>query len=92
MLRFSDSSTSQFQIRVKILARLVTQFDGKLKGKMMDFILEDIRNRVDLAFAWLYQEYNLYLDKWPNGNLENYDECLTSLLSGLQEKPDQKDG
>ncbi|XP_059496865.1 symplekin isoform X1 [Stegostoma tigrinum] len=79
-------------IRVKILARLVTQFDGKLKGKMMDFILEDIRNRVDLAFAWLYQEYNLYLEKWPNGNLENYDECLTSLLSGLQEKPDQKDG
>ncbi|XP_051900217.1 symplekin [Pristis pectinata] len=79
-------------IRVKILARLVTQFDGKMKGEMLDFILEDIRNRVDLAFAWLYQEYNLYLSQWPNGTLENYDECLTSLLSGLQEKPDQKDG
>ncbi|XP_078393700.1 symplekin, partial [Cetorhinus maximus] len=79
-------------IRVKILARLVTQFDGKMKGKMMDFILEDIRSRVDLAFAWLYQEYNLYLGQWPSGNLKNYDECLTSLLSGLQEKPDQKDG
>uniref|UniRef100_UPI00398E4AEC symplekin n=1 Tax=Pristiophorus japonicus TaxID=55135 RepID=UPI00398E4AEC len=79
-------------IRVKILARLVTQFDGKMKGEMMDFILEDIRSRVDLAFAWLYQEYNLYLSHWPNGALDNYDECLTSLLSGLQEKPDQKDG
>ncbi|XP_078287131.1 symplekin isoform X2 [Rhinoraja longicauda] len=79
-------------IRVKILARLVTQFDGKMKGEMLDFILDDIRNRVDLAFAWLYQEYNLYLSHWPNGMLENYDECLTSLLSGLQEKPDQKDG
>ncbi|XP_067875156.1 symplekin isoform X2 [Heterodontus francisci] len=79
-------------IRVKILARLVTQFDGKMKGKMMAFILEDIRSRVDLAFAWLYQEYNMYLSQWPNGTLENYDECLTSLLSGLQEKPDQKDG
>ncbi|XP_059807363.1 symplekin isoform X1 [Hypanus sabinus] len=79
-------------IRVKILARLVTQFDGRMKVEMLDFILEDIRNRVDLAFAWLYQEYNLYLSQWPNGSLENYDECLTSLLSGLQEKPDQKDG
>ncbi|XP_072346324.1 symplekin isoform X1 [Scyliorhinus torazame] len=79
-------------IRVKILARLVTQFDGKMKGKMMDFILEDMRSRVDLAFAWLYQEYNLYLGQWPSGSLKNYDECLTSLLSGLQEKPDQKDG
>ncbi|XP_032870398.1 symplekin [Amblyraja radiata] len=79
-------------IRVKILARLVTQFDGKMKGEMLDFILEDIRNRVDLAFAWLYQEYNLYLSHWPNGMLDNYDACLTSLLSGLQEKPDQKDG
>ncbi|XP_069764976.1 symplekin isoform X1 [Narcine bancroftii] len=79
-------------IRVKILARLMTQFDGKMKGTMLDFILEDIRNRVDLAFAWLYQEYNLYLSQWPSGSLQNYDECLTSLLSGLQEKPDQKDG
>eukprot|EP00062_Callorhinchus_milii_P024346 gi/632984137/ref/XP_007908991.1/ PREDICTED: symplekin [Callorhinchus milii] len=79
-------------IRVKILARLVTQFDGKMKNEMMDFILEDIRSRIDLAFAWLYQEYNLYLSHWPSGALDSYDECLTSLLSGLQEKPDQKDG
>ncbi|XP_042294953.1 symplekin [Sceloporus undulatus] len=80
------------QARVKILSALVTQFDVPLKHEVLTFILEDIRNRLDLAFAWLYQEYNAYLSQYPSGSLNNYDECLIGLLSGLQEKPDQKDG
>ncbi|XP_050784018.1 symplekin isoform X1 [Gopherus flavomarginatus] len=80
------------QARVKILSSLVTQFDVPLKSEVLAFILDDIRNRLDLAFAWLYQEYNAYLSTYPSGSLESYDECLIGLLSGLQEKPDQKDG
>uniref|UniRef100_A0A8C9DZV2 Symplekin n=1 Tax=Phocoena sinus TaxID=42100 RepID=A0A8C9DZV2_PHOSS len=57
------------------------QFDSGLKAEVLSFILEDVRARLDLAFAWLYQEYNTYLA-----------DCLIRLLSGLQEKPDQKDG
>ncbi|XP_028651640.1 symplekin [Erpetoichthys calabaricus] len=79
-------------VRVKILSRLVTQFDGNMKGDVVEFILEDIRNRSDLAFALLYQEYNMYLSEYPSGSLDSYDECLIGLLSGLQEKPDQRDG
>ncbi|NXN76539.1 SYMPK protein, partial [Himantopus himantopus] len=80
------------QARVKILASLVTQFEVPLKSEVLAFILDDIRGRLDLAFAWLFQEYNAYLSHLPAGSLERYDECLIGLLAGLQEKPDQKDG
>ncbi|XP_074932462.1 symplekin [Phalacrocorax aristotelis] len=80
------------QARVKILASLVTQFEVPLKSEVLAFILDDIRGRLDLAFAWLFQEYNVYLSRFPAGSLERYDECLIGLLAGLQEKPDQKDG
>lgn len=77
---------------MKILASLVTQFEVPLKSEVLAFVLDDIRGRLDLAFAWLFQEYNAYLSRYPTGSLERYDECLIGLLAGLQEKPDQKDG
>lgn len=81
-----------WQVRIKILASLVTQFDSGLKAEVLSFILEDVRARLDLAFAWLYQEYNAYLAAGAAGTLDKYEDCLIRLLSGLQEKPDQKDG
>lgn len=80
------------QVRVKLLSRLVTQFDGMMKDDVLKFVLEDIRARSDLAFSLLYQEYNTYLSQLPSGLLDSYDHCLYTLLSGLQEKPEQKDG
>lgn len=80
------------QVRVKILSRLVTQFEGMMKEDVLEFILEDIRTRSDLAFSLLYQEYNTYLSQMPTGLLDSYDHCLFTLLSGLQEKPEQRDG
>ncbi|XP_036381586.1 symplekin [Megalops cyprinoides] len=79
-------------VRVKLLSRLVTQFDGVMKDEVLEFVLEDIRTRSDLAFSLLYQEYNAYLSQLPAGSLESYDHCLITLLSGLQEKPEQRDG
>lgn len=79
-------------VRVKLLSRLVTQFDGMMKADVLDFILDDIRTRSDLAFSLLYQEYNTYLSQLPSGLLDSYDHCLYTLLSGLQEKPEQRDG
>lgn len=77
---------------MKLLARLITQFDGAIKDDMLRFILEDIRSRTDLAFALLYQEYNQYLSQLPSGSLDSYEHCLFALLSGLQERPEQRDG
>ncbi|XP_071777759.2 symplekin [Centroberyx gerrardi] len=79
-------------VRVKLLSRLVTQFEGMMKEDVLEFILEDIRTRSDLAFSLLYQEYNTYLSQLPTGLLDSYDHCLYTLLSGLQEKPEQRDG
>uniref|UniRef100_A0A672FC54 Symplekin n=1 Tax=Salarias fasciatus TaxID=181472 RepID=A0A672FC54_SALFA len=79
-------------VRVKLLSRLVTQFEGMMKDEVLQFILDDIRTRSDLAFALLYQEYNTYLSQLPAGLLDSYDHCLFTLLSGLQEKPEQRDG
>uniref|UniRef100_A0A3Q3QFV2 Symplekin n=1 Tax=Monopterus albus TaxID=43700 RepID=A0A3Q3QFV2_MONAL len=79
-------------VRVKLLSRLVTQFEGMMKEDVLDFILEDIRTRSDLAFSLLFQEYNTYLSQLPAGLLDSYDHCLYTLLSGLQEKPEQRDG
>lgn len=79
-------------VRVKLLSRLVSQFEGMMKGDVLEFILDDIRTRSDLAFSLLYQEYNTYLSQLPSGMLDSYDVCLYTLLSGLQEKPEQRDG
>ncbi|XP_070694454.1 symplekin [Pempheris klunzingeri] len=79
-------------VRVKLLSRLVTQFEGMMKDDVLQFILDDIRTRSDLAFSLLYQEYNTYLSQLPSGLLDSYDHCLFTLLSGLQEKPEQRDG
>ncbi|CAN9498009.1 unnamed protein product [Ophioblennius macclurei] len=79
-------------VRVKLLSRLVTQFEGMMKEEVLQFILDDIRTRSDLAFSLLYQEYNTYLSQLPAGLLDSYDHCLFTLLSGLQEKPEQRDG
>lgn len=83
---------SMLQIRVKLLSKLVTQFEGMMKDDVLEFILDDIRGRSDLAFSLLYQEYNTYLSQLPSGLLDSYDRCLYTLLSGLQEKPEQRDG
>ncbi|XP_070832200.1 symplekin [Chaetodon trifascialis] len=79
-------------VRVKLLSRLVTQFEGMMKEDVLEFILDDIRTRSDLAFSLLFQEYNSYLSQLPSGLLDSYDHCLYTLLSGLQEKPEQRDG
>uniref|UniRef100_A0A8D3DVZ3 Symplekin/Pta1 N-terminal domain-containing protein n=1 Tax=Scophthalmus maximus TaxID=52904 RepID=A0A8D3DVZ3_SCOMX len=53
-------------VRVKLLSRLVTQFEGMMKEDVLEFILDDIRTRSDLAFSLLYQEYNAYLSSSRN--------------------------
>lgn len=79
-------------VRMKLLARLVTQFEGGMKNDLLQFILDDMRGRCELAFSLLYHEYNEYLNQQPSGSLDSYEQCLFTLLSGLQEKPEQKDG
>ena len=65
---------------------------------MLQYVMEDLRSRVDLAFSWLYQEYancqgfNVAIPVGEKANMASYDECLTSLLQGIMEGPDHRDG
>lgn len=91
----SASLGNALSARTKLLTSLVSQFGGELKNLLQEYIFEDLRNRSDLAFAWLYQEYancqgfcasNLRNERT---SLASYDECLTRLLSGLLERTEQ---
>lgn len=45
--------------RLKILTTLAATFNPFIKETILDYITEDIRNRIDLALGWLYEEYAL---------------------------------
>ncbi|KAL8604874.1 hypothetical protein ACOMHN_028502 [Nucella lapillus] len=84
--------------RNKILVSLTSQFGGRLRDILLEHIFSDLRNRFDVAFLWLYQEYvnsqgfNMTATPGKAIDLSSYDECLTRLLKAISEMPDQKDG
>ena len=59
------------------------------------YILADVKNRSQIAFQWLYEEFNICLENSRGLNdraaQENYDACLMSLLQGLLDKHDAKE-
>ncbi|XP_060559831.1 symplekin-like isoform X2 [Ruditapes philippinarum] len=83
--------------RTKILSCLVTQFGGEFKDIIQNYIFSDLRNRIELAFAWLYQEYANCMNFMSTSvegnkhNMSSYDECLTRILNSLIEVVDQKE-
>ncbi|XP_063794520.1 symplekin [Pseudophryne corroboree] len=85
----SVGGSAAAQMRVKVLARLVTHLDTSLKVEVLSHFLRDPRARLELALAWLYQEYCEYQS---GAGEQGYQECLIGILTGLQERPDQKDG
>ena len=67
-------------------------------SELQNFIFADLRHRADLALAWIYQEYAHYQGYCLNANedekqsIASYDEVLTRLLTGLLNRPDQREG
>lgn len=59
-----------------------------------------MRSRADLALAWLYQEYANFqgynvstaAEGKAGMDISSYDQCLTRLLAGILNIPDQKEG
>lgn len=45
--------------RRKIISVFASTFMPSVRGMIMDYILEDIVKRVDLAFMWIFEEYSL---------------------------------
>ncbi|EFN68192.1 Symplekin [Camponotus floridanus] len=47
-------------IRSKILTTLAATFNPYIKEAIRRYIIDDMRNRLDLALGWLYEEYALF--------------------------------
>lgn len=45
--------------RRKIVTTLATSFKADIRQTALEYILLDIKNRLDLAFSWLYEEYSI---------------------------------
>lgn len=79
-----------------LVTKLVARFGGNLHSALADYILEDIRNRSNLAFKWLYEEYNICVENSRGGNdkeaQKNYSAALNVILRGILDKHDAKEG
>ena len=66
-----------------------------MRDALRQFIVEDLRCRIELALAWLYQEYVIaqgYLgEDDPRTDYEQYDACLCGLLHALKDKLEPRD-
>ncbi|XP_078671751.1 LOW QUALITY PROTEIN: symplekin-like [Branchiostoma floridae x Branchiostoma belcheri] len=80
------------QERMKILSSLVVNFGDNLMDIVQDFILEDVRGRVELGFACLYKMHAETIGKGRTSALQRYEQCMVRMLSGICNRPDQRDG
>ncbi|XP_049841327.1 symplekin-like [Schistocerca gregaria] len=89
-------------VRSKIISTLAVTFNTDVRDVVLEFLLEDIRGRIDLAFAWLYEEYSFMQGfsrlppfiKREEAPEHRYDKLLCSLVKSLGDRPGQegKDG
>ncbi|GFO34652.1 symplekin [Plakobranchus ocellatus] len=98
---YAEKAASSGQVeqhRTKILACLTSLFGQTVKLSLLKFIFSDLRNRQDLIFSWLYQEYancQRYSTAASDGRsavqgatVGSYSNCLTSVLAHLQDMDD----
>jgi hypothetical protein len=62
-----------------------------VKASVLDFLIDDIKARMDLAFSWLYEEYcfcqSFHRAQWNRRTDDTeYNELLCHLISGVLEK------
>ncbi len=75
-----------------MMTKVVAHFSGTLPMVVADIIEKNTnpRNRIEIALSWLYAEYDKYLDVRESPSdmqaLENYNLCITILLTLLKEK------
>ncbi|KAJ8044750.1 Symplekin [Holothuria leucospilota] len=92
--KFAQSGGAARQ-RIKILTGLATQFGEISIQVLLQYIMEDLRGNIELAIAWLYQEYcksQGYMLTLEEETPTFYNDLLCSFLSSLLKRADQRDG
>lgn len=82
--------------RQKILTVLAATFTPSVRESIINFILSDIINRCDLAFAWLFEEYSLLQGFTRHSYIKSehkpdyaYNKLFSELIAGILEKIDE---
>lgn len=88
----ADRIAGAGQIRTRLIIHIVTQYGGQFNDALLEFILEDLKSRLDLAVSWLYALYCVNEKYVYTGiNTLQYDECITKLMRGAYKKLDSRD-
>lgn len=84
--------------RRKILTVMAATFPDSIRVLIFDFIMMDIKGRIDLAFSWLYEEYCLLQGFTRHSYVKSehrpdyaYNELLRQIINGICVKCDFKD-
>ncbi|XP_035795243.1 symplekin-like [Anopheles albimanus] len=80
--------------RQRIITAFGASFVAPVRQVILDHILEDLPKRIELAFAWLFEEYSLLQGfapfthvKHDNGPQYPYTQLLVQLVTNLMERP-----
>ncbi|KAM7359975.1 symplekin scaffold protein [Cochliomyia hominivorax] len=84
--------------RRKILTVMAATFPDNVRYFIFEFIMMDIKQRIDLAFSWLYEEYCLLQGftrhsyvKSENRPDHAYNELLSQIINGIISKCELRD-
>lgn len=79
--------------RRKIVTILAATFTSSVRDNIIKFIMADIKNRLDLAFSWLYEEYSLLQGFTRHSYIKTeqkpdyaYNKLLNGLIAGIYVK------
>lgn len=77
--------------RRKLLTVMAATFPDNVRYFIFDFLMKDIKQRIDLAFSWLYEEYCLLQGFTRHSYVKSenrpdyaYNELLSQLVQGIQ--------
>lgn len=81
--------------RRKILTVMAATFTGSVRETIIDFIMKDVKSRIDLAFSWLFEEYSLFQGFTRHSYIKTeqkpdyaYNRLLNELIVGVSESTD----
>lgn len=84
--------------RRHIITVIAATFPDNARHFIFDFIMQDIKRRIDLAFSWLYEEYCLLQGFTRHSYVKSenrpdyaFNEFLAQLVHGIIEKCDFRD-
>lgn len=81
--------------RRKILTVMAATFTGSVRETIIEFIMKDLRSRIDLAFSWLFEEYSLFQGFTRHSYIKTeqkpdyaYNRLLNELIIGVTDSSD----